>query len=135
MKLIPFLSFPGTTREALAFYATALGGTIVSQSTYGETPMCDQTPADTHHWIAHAQLEAGGAILMAADCPPQQAGEGGTTVNIDVETIEEAERIFAALSEGADVRMPMAETFWAHRWGFLVDRYGKPWMVNCVKPH
>ena len=54
--------------------------------------------------------------------------------NIDVASIEEAERIFAELSAGGKVVAPIGETFWAQRWGMLVDRYGKPWMVNCMKP-
>ena len=58
---------------------------------------------------------------------------GATTLNVMVDTPEEAERIFAALAEGGEVKMAMAETFWAKRWGMLVDRYGKPWMVNCMK--
>ena len=48
-------------------------------------------------------------------------------------TPEEAERLFAALSENAEIRMPMAETFWAKRFGMLVDQFGVPWMVNCEK--
>ena len=50
------------------------------------------------------------------------------------ETIEEAERVFAALSAGGNVQMPLTETFWSHRFGMFEDRYGKPWMVNCNKP-
>ena len=82
--------------------------------------------------VAHCQVEAGGAVLMAADGP--QRSEGGTTINVDVDSVEEAERVFAALAEGGQVQMPLAETFWARRWGMLVDRYGKLWMVNCMKP-
>ena len=47
---------------------------------------------------------------------------------------EEAERVFAALSAGGKVQMPLTETFWSHRFGMFEDRYGKPWMVNCNKP-
>ena len=47
---------------------------------------------------------------------------------------EEAERVFKELSEGGKVTMAIGETFWAHRWGMLEDKYGKPWMVNFMKP-
>jgi PhnB protein len=135
MQLIPYLNFDGTCKEAFAFYCDALGGSITAQMTYGESPMCDQMPPDSHDRIMHAQLEADGAVLMGADGPPPHAPQSaGTTLNIMVETPTEAERIFAALAKGGDIKMPIAETFWAHRWGMLVDRYGKPWMVNCMKP-
>ncbi|MCH1909598.1 VOC family protein [Stenotrophomonas acidaminiphila] len=140
MKLIPFLGFNGDTHDAMAFYARALGGKVVSEMKYADMPpgpdmdgeACGgYTPQPDH--VAHCQVEAGGAILMAADGPPAQ-GPCATTINVDVDSVEEAERVFAALAEGGQVQMPLAETFWAKRWGMLVDRYGKPWMVNCMKP-
>jgi PhnB protein len=147
MKLIPFLGFHGQTHEAMAFYAQALGGQVVSEMKYRDMPPmegmdstegCAGMPPDTLDHVAHSQLEAGGAVLMAADGPAQ--GEGGgtagsdaTTINIDVDSVEEAERVFKALAAGGEVKMALSETFWAHRWGFLVDRYGKAWMVNCMK--
>ncbi|HVI57947.1 MAG TPA: VOC family protein [Luteimonas sp.] len=133
MRLIPYLNFDGQCREAFAFYAAALGGKVVFQSSYGESPMRDEVPPDSHDRIMHAQIEAAGATLMGADGPPPH-GASATCINVDVSTVEDAERIFAALAEGGQVQMPIAETFWAHRWGALTDRYGKPWMVNCMKP-
>ncbi len=141
MKLIPFFAFQGQAHEAMAFYAQALGGQVVSETRYRDMPPgedmgegCGQPSQDTLDHIAHSQLEAGGAVLMAVDGPSDGEGGGTTTVNIEVDSIEEAERVFAALAEGGKVGMPMTETFWAHRWGFLHDRYGKPRMVNCMKP-
>jgi len=140
MKLIPFLAFSGQAHDAMAFYAQALGGTVTGETRYRDmpppdgTPGCNEmTPENLDH-VAHAQLEVGAAVLMAADGPGGEAGGmGTTTVNVDVDTPEEAERVFAALAEGGTIHVPMAETFWAHRWGMLQDRYGKPWMVNCMK--
>lgn len=138
MKLIPFLGFNGQTHDAMAFYAQALGGKVTSEMKYRDMPPmentegCGEMPAATLDHVAHSQLEVGSAVLMAAD-GPGGAGEGSTTINVEVDSIEEAERVFAALGEGGQVRMALAETFWAHRWGFLIDRYGKPWMVNCMK--
>ena len=139
MKLIPFLGFNGNTHEAMAFYAKALGGKVVSEMKYGDMPPGDMDGEGCGGFdpmpdqVAHCQVEAGGAILMAADGPPAD-GQCATTINVDVDSVEEAERVFAALAEGGQVQMPLAETFWARRWGMLVDRYGKPWMVNCMKP-
>jgi len=136
MQLVPYLNFDGQCREAFEFYAKALGASITAQMTYGQAPaeMCAQMPPETLGRIMHTQLESNGALLMGADGPPSHGSQGGgTTLNVMVDTVEDAERIFAALAEGGEIRMPIEETFWAQRWGMLVDRYGKPWMVNCMK--
>jgi PhnB protein len=57
----------------------------------------------------------------------------GISVALHVDTAEEAERLFKALAEGGDTKMPIQETFWAIRYGMLVDRFGTPWMINCAK--
>ena len=139
MKLIPFLGFNGQTHDAMAFYAQVLGGKVTSEMKYSDMPQddtmegCGDAPGPVDpNLVAHSQLEVGSAILMAAD-GPSSGGENSTTINIDVDTVEEAERVFKALADGGEVKMPIGETFWAHRWGFLIDRYGKPWMVNCMK--
>ncbi|MDB6163290.1 MAG: hypothetical protein JWL98_722 [Xanthomonadaceae bacterium] len=135
MQLVPYLNFDGNCAEAFDFYCKALGGRITARMTFGESPMCDQMPPDSRDRIMHAQLEADGALLMGADAPPPHAPpSAGTTLNIMVDKPADAERIFAALAEGGEVKIAMAETFWAQRWGMLVDRFGNPWMVNCMKP-
>ncbi|MGY8565265.1 VOC family protein [Paracidovorax citrulli] len=141
MKLIPFLGFNGQTHDAMAFYAQVLGGKVTSEMKYSDMPQddtmegCGDAPGPVDpNLVAHSQLEVGSAILMAADGPPSE-GQGTTTINIEVESVEEAERVFAALSEGGTITVPIGETFWAKRWGMLQDRYGKPWMVNCMKPY
>lgn len=133
MQLIAYLNFGGKAREAMDFYARALGGEVTQRFTYGDSPMAEQCgPAAANH-VMHSQVEAAGAIIMGADGPPPH-DTGSTCVNIVTETPEEAERIFAALSEGGTVQMPIAETFWAHRFGGLQDKYGKGWLINCLKP-
>lgn len=138
MQLVAYLNFEGNAREAMDFYAHALGGKVTQRFTYGESPMAEQCGPATADHVMHSQVEipsraGGSAILMGADGPPPHA-PGSTCVNIVSETPEEAERVFAALSEGGTVQMPIAETFWAHRFGALQDRYGKGWLVNCLKP-
>jgi PhnB protein len=72
---------------------------------------------------------------MASDAPtPQFEAMKGKQVSLNVDTPTEADRIFKALSEGGNVKMPIQETFWAQRFGMLTDRFGTPWMVNCDKP-
>jgi PhnB protein len=134
MRLIAYLNFDGQCRAAFDLYREVFRGEIVMRMSYGDSPMRDEIPADSRDRIMHCQLEAAGAVLMGADGPPPHTASGqGTCVNVDVDSIEEAERIYAALSAGGSVQMPLQETFWAHRWGAFTDRFGKPWMINCMK--
>jgi PhnB protein len=133
MQLVAYLNFPGTAREAMDFYAAALGGSVTQRFTYGESPMAEQCGPGSADRIMHSQVEVGGATLMGADGPPPHEA-GSTTINIMPDSPEEADRMFHALAEGGTVNMPIEETFWAHRFGALTDRFGKTWMVNCLKP-
>lgn len=134
MQFIAYLNFNGNCRAAFDVYRDVFKGDIKMRMTYGDSPMSDQMPADSHNLIMHTLLEADGAVLMGADGPPPHTAAGqGTCININVDTPEEAERIFAALSAGGEVQMPLQETFWAIRWGSFTDRFGKPWMINCMK--
>jgi PhnB protein len=133
MKFVPYLDFDGNCHEAFDFYAVVFNGRITMRMTYGESPMADDMPPATHGRVMHAQLETAEGVLMGADAPPPHATSKGC-VNLAIDTPAEAERVFHALAEGGAVQMPIAETFWAHRFGMLTDRYGKAWMVNCTKP-
>jgi PhnB protein len=80
-------------------------------------------------------MEVGGAVVMASDAPPQHYQHPqGFSMSIGTKEPAEAEKFFAALSEGGAVGMPLQETFWAQRFGMLKDRFGISWMVNCEKP-
>lgn len=135
MSLNAYLGFSGTCEEAFTFYAKVLGGKILAMVRMSETPMAEHTTADRKNKIVHARLEVSGALLMGGDAPPEfYKPMQGSHVNITAKTQEDAERIFAALAEGGTVSMAIAETFWAHRFGTLTDRFGIAWMVNCEKP-
>ena len=96
--------------------------------------MASQMPAEWRDKIAHGRLELGASVLMGGDPPPEHFEQPkGVSVHLAVDSAEEAERVFRALSENATVRMPIAETFWAHRFGLLVDQFGIAWMVSCEK--
>ena len=108
MKLIPYLMFrEGKCREAFAFYAHALGGEIVSTATYGD--MGPDIPEPMRPFIANIQLLAGGAMIMGADAMENPDGQATTSVNIEVDSIEDAKPLSAAerraireLLEGTD---------------------------------
>ncbi|HEY0257541.1 MAG TPA: VOC family protein [Candidatus Methylacidiphilales bacterium] len=134
MQLNPSLLFDGNCDEAFKFYAKALGGKILFRITYGESPMAKETSKELLDKVMHIRLEASGNILMGSDAPCDRYSKPqGFFVTLGVETPEEAERIFNALSEKGTVGMPLQETFWAQRFAMFVDQFGTPWMINCEK--
>lgn len=131
MKLTPYLFFDGNCKEALEFYAEALGGEIIALLKFSEAPPEEECSSAMKDMVMHAQLKVGDQLLMASDAPKNYCAPQGLSISIGVDTPEEAERVYAALAEGGSVQMPMEETFWAKRFGVLSDRYGIPWMINC----
>jgi PhnB protein len=131
MAFHPYLFFGGNCREAFTRYQEILGGELVLLR-MSDMPTDETVPADQSDLIMHAALTLGDALLMASDAP---GGEFGPLqrihVNYTVADVAEAERVFAALAEGGETTTPMAETFWAPRFGMCVDRFGTPWMVNA----
>lgn len=138
MHINPYLFFDGNCRQAFEFYAQCLGGEIEAMHSAADTPMADQAPAESRDKIMHACLRFGGEMLMASDwnCGPNPVPferPRGFRVSVNVDSASEAERIFAALVEGGSADMPLQETFFAERFGMLVDRFSIPWMINCAK--
>lgn len=135
MKLNPYLNFPGTCEEAMTTYAKLLGGEVVAMLAYGDMPGDNPVPDDMRKKIAHARIEIGDEVLMASDVGPERFKPmQGTSVTLNIPEPPEAERVFKALAEGGTTIMPLEETFWAIKFGVLVDRFGTHWMINCVKP-
>ncbi len=136
MRLNTYLSFDGNCREALEFYAAHVGGKITAMMTYGEMPGCEQMPAQTKTAIMHGCLDLGAVSIMGTDGSPGHEHENvrGAHLVLDVPTPAEAERLYAVLVEGGTVCMPIGPTFWAQRYGILIDRFGVPWMINCSLP-
>lgn len=135
MQFSTYLYFDGNCEEAFKFYEKHLGGKIEVMMPHEGTPAAEQTPANWLKKILHARMSLGdGQLLMASDAPPGHfSPQQGFSINIQVNDTAEAERVFAALSENGKILMPIAETFWATRFGMLVDRFGIPWMVNYQK--
>jgi PhnB protein len=134
MQLNSYLLFDGNCEEAFKTYEKIFGGKIEAMLTHEGTPASCQVSPEWQKKILHARITIGSAVLMASDAPPgRQSKPQGFSVNIALTDIKEAERIFGALSEGAAVTMALGETFWAHRFGMLTDRFGIPWMVNVER--
>lgn len=128
------LNFNGECEAAFRFYERTLGGKVDFLMPYEGSPAAEQVPAEWRKKVLHAHLSLNGQSLMGCDAPPARYQQPqGFSVSVSIRDAGEAERIFRALEEGGQVRMPMQETFWADRFGMLVDRFGIPWMVNCDK--
>lgn len=134
MQLNPYLLFNGNCEEAFKFYERVLGASICALLPHEGTPAEGHVPAEWRKKIIHGRLNVNGQTIMASDCPPDRYQRPqGFSINLDFKRIDEAERTFRSLEEGGHVTMPFGETFWAERFGMVVDRYGIPWMVNVEK--
>lgn len=134
MKLNTYLNFPGNCREALQFYEKHLGAKVVMTMTYDQMPEPKQIPPGvSDNAVLHARLDLGDTYVMASDVPQAQPMRSAYLA-IDVDSTREAERIYKALADGGEVFMPMGETFFAHRFGQLRDKFGISWMVIHAKP-
>ena len=132
MKLNSYLTFNGQCEAAFKFYEQCLGGKIVAMVTHVGTPAEEQVPAEWRNKILHARLIVGDEVLMGSDAPPDRYEESkGFSVAVGIDDPADAERIFDALAKNGTVHMPIQKTFWAVRFGILVDQFGIPWMVNC----
>jgi PhnB protein len=130
-----YLMFNGECEAAFKFYEKALGGKIEAVMTFGDSPMSQQMPAEWHNKVMHARMTVGNTVLMGSDPPHDQyEAPKGFSLSIGVKDPAEAERIYNALSEGGKIEMPLQKTFWAAKFGMLVDRFGIPWMINCEQP-
>ena len=135
MRLSSYLLFNGECEAALKFYEQCLRGKIEAMMTYTGSPAAEQVPAGWRDKVLHACLVVGDQVLMASDAPPGRFEKPqGFSVSIEINDPAEGERIFNALAEGGKVQMPFEQTFWAYRFGMVVDRFGTPWMINCDKP-
>ena len=132
MNIHPYLSFNGNCEEAFSFYAKCFGGTLGELFRYGNSPMADEGGGALKDKIMHGSVVVHGQTLMGADMPPGQYEKPqGFSISVHPKEVAEAERIFAELSSGGTVQMPLEKTFWAARFGACVDRFGIPWTVNC----
>jgi PhnB protein len=132
MQLNPYLLFNGQCEAAFKFYERCLGAKLEMMLRHGESPMAEQVPPEWRDRIMHARLVVGDKVMMGSDAPPDHYEQPrGFSVSIGIDDPGEAERIFQAMAEKGTVRMPLQKTFWALRFGMLVDQFGIPWMVNC----
>jgi PhnB protein len=130
-----YLFFGGRCDEALEFYRTALGAEVDFLMRYKESPEPlppGRIPPGFENKVMHATFHIGGTTLMASDGCEAGPRFAGFSLSLAVPTQAEADRAFAALSDGGKVKMPLTKTFWSPRFGMLTDRFGLGWMVSVV---
>jgi PhnB protein len=132
MQVNPYLSFNGRCEAAFTFYAQCLGGQLGAIFRYAGSPMEHQVPADWQDKVMHGSVTVGEQVLMGGDVAPDRYEEPkGFSLSIQITNTTEAERIFHELGKDGRVVMPLEKTFWAARFGVLVDRFGIQWLINC----
>lgn len=132
LQVTPYLSFKGDCEAAFQFYAQCLGGELGTLFRYGGSPMSSQVPADWQDKVMHGSLTIGELVLMGADVAPDgYQAQKGFSLSIQIKSTAEAERIFDELRRDGTVVLPLEKTFWAERFGMVVDRFGIPWLINC----
>jgi PhnB protein len=128
-----YLNFDRTTREAFNFYASVFNTEIMGVMTYGDVPVPEGQPGPTDDMkdlvINIALPILGGHLIMGTDTvegmgAPKLVQGNGTAICLHPDSKEEADRLFAALSEGGDISMPMADMFWGDYFGSFRDRFG-----------
>jgi len=135
MKLYTYLNYGGNCRQAFEFYQKHLGGKITMMLTHGQQPNAENVPADTRDTILHARMTLGETEVLGADVPPGRFQPMRSAyLSLMVTSIEEAERIYALLSNGGEVFMKMQETFFAFRFAMLRDSFGTSWMILHERP-
>ena len=127
MKLDIYLNYAGKCEEAFRFYEQHLGGRITGMMRHGEMPG-SRMPEEWKNAILHARIEIAGTVLMGADIPGSEPMRSAY-LTLTVDSAEEAERLYALLSEGGQNFMKMEETFFATRFAQLRDRFGTSWML------
>lgn len=137
MIVQPYVFFPGNCQQAIDFYCETLQAKVQFKMTFAEAPDRDASPecvAAPPDGIMHANLLLGSSQVMMSDDPrPGQAPHCGYALSIGSDDVTQAKVWFDALSEGGEVRVPFAETFWADGFGILKDRFGVFWMINVER--
>ncbi|HVX28601.1 MAG TPA: VOC family protein [Parafilimonas sp.] len=133
MKLDIYVNYPGNCQQAFRFYEQHLGGKITMMMTHQQQPGAANISEDWKNAILHARIEIGDSILMGADIPNAEPMRSAY-LTLRLNTPEEAEKVYAILSEGGVIFMKMEKTFFARRFAMLRDKFGASWMILCETP-
>jgi PhnB protein len=133
----PYIFFGGRCEEALEFYKTAVGARVSFLMRYKESPeppAPGTLPPGFEEKVVHTTFQIGQTTLMGSDGCEVGTKFSGFSLSLAVPTEADARRVFAALSAGGKVGMPLAKTFWSPCFGMLTDRFGIGWMISVPAP-
>jgi PhnB protein len=130
MRVQTYLFFDGRCEEALEFYRSALGAEVTMLMRFKESPDQSNVSPGSEDKVMHSSFRIGETTLQASDghCQGQPSFEG-FALTLTARDEAEAERLFASLSDGGQVKMPLTETFFSRRFGMVADRFGVSWMI------
>jgi PhnB protein len=128
MKLDVYINYAGTCEAAFRFYEEHLGGRIIMMMRHGEQPDSSRVPDELKDAILHARIEIGGTTLSGADIPSAEPMRSAY-LTLSVDSDEEAERVYALLTDGGQIFMKMDKTFFASRFAMFRDKFGTSWML------
>lgn len=138
-RVSTYLNFDGKTEEAFNFYKTVFGTEFEGAlNRFGDMPHDDNMPPlpeEARQQVLHVSLPIlGGFMLMGSDAPKSmgfQVNMGNNMhINLETDSREQSDTLFAALSEGGVVTMPLQDMFWGAYFGSCTDKFGVQWMVN-----
>ena len=133
MTIQPYLHFEGRCEEAIEFYKSKLGAVVVMMMRFKdnpEPPPAGTQPPGVENKIMHANLTIGGSTVLLSDGRMQGSPAfQGFSLSLTVKTVAESEKLFAALGDGGQVKMPLMKTFFSPSFGMVADRFGVSWLV------
>lgn len=137
MNVQPYLYFDGKSQEAIDFYKGAIGAKVEMLMHFKDMPgdQKGMIPPGSENKVMHACIKVGDSPIFLSDgnCGGKPNFQG-ITLTINATSNAEAEKLFGALGQGGQVQMPLAETFFANRFGMVADKFGVSWMVINPKP-
>ena len=132
-KLNPYLSFNGQAEEAFNFYKSVFGGEFNGIMRWSDNPQCSEFSDEDKNGVMHIALPVGDSVIMGSDSV-KSMGEVVVGTNFQVgitpDSRDDADRLFAGLSEGGTAMMPMSDQFWGDYFGALKDKFGIQWLIN-----
>lgn len=135
MKLYTHLNFGGNCEAAFRFYETHLGGKITMMMRVRDLPPQVKPPPGSANAVIHARMDIAGVELIGNDVPPEYFKPVRSSyLYLVVDSSAEADRVYGILSQGGEVGMAMAETFFASRFAQVRDRFGTLWTIIHERP-
>jgi PhnB protein len=135
MKLYTHLNFGGNCEEAFHFYEKHLGGKITMMMKKSGLPVEYKVEPGTENDVVHARMSLAGVELIANDVAKSHFKPVRSSyLFLALDSSEDADRVYAVLAEGGEIGMPIAETFFAFRFGQLRDRFGTLWTIIHQRP-